>query len=133
MGVLVHFYRRRDQFSDPKIVFFAFFEAKMTKNDIPNPKLIDPNDNQPFYIRIFCFFWVSLTFDFLTLFECGVKVHQINPNGTGGHIVPALFSDACFSLKLKCWRAQISWLFPYAYGEPPYNLSEAPNSLKWGF
>ena len=26
----------------------------------------------------------------------------------GGHIVPALFSDACFSLKLKCWRAQIS-------------------------
>ena len=48
-------------------------------------------------------------------------------------MVPALFSDACFSLKLKCWRAQISWLFPYTYGEPLYNLSEAPNGLKWGF
>ena len=56
MGVLVRFYRRRDRFSDPKICFFAFFEAKMTKNDIPNPKLIDPNDNQPFYIRILRFF-----------------------------------------------------------------------------
>ena len=57
MGVLVRFYRRRDRFLDPKIrFFFAFFEAKMTKNDIPNPKLIDPNDNQPFYIRILRFF-----------------------------------------------------------------------------
>ena len=51
----------------------------------------------------------------------------------GEHIVPALFSDAYFSLKLKCWRAQISRLFPYAYGEPPYILLEAPNGLKWGF
>ena len=51
MGVLVHSYRQRDRFLDPKIhFFFAFFEAKMRKNDIPNPKLIDPNDNQPFYI-----------------------------------------------------------------------------------
>ena len=33
----------------------------MTKNDIPNPKLNDPNDNQPFYIRILQFFLVSLT------------------------------------------------------------------------
>ena len=61
MEVLVRFYRRRDRFSDPKIQFFAFFEAKMTKNDIPIPKLIDPNDNQPFYIRILRFFGVSLT------------------------------------------------------------------------
>ena len=52
----------------------------------------------------------------------------INPNGAGGHIVPALFSDAC--LKLKYLRAQISWLFPYVYGEPPYNLLDAPNGLK---
>ena len=51
----------------------------------------------------------------------------------GGLIQPALFSDGYFSLKLKCWRAQISWLFPYTYGEPPYTLSEAPNSLKKGF
>ena len=61
MGVLVRFYCRPDRFSDPKIQFFAFFEAKMTKNDIPNPKLIDPNDNQPFYIRILRFILVSLT------------------------------------------------------------------------
>ena len=33
---------------------------------------------------------------------------SINPNGAGEHIVPTLFLDACFSLKLKCWRAQIS-------------------------
>ena len=56
MGVLVHFYRRRDQFLDPKIRFFAFFEAKMTKNNIPNPTLFNPNDNQPFYIQILRFF-----------------------------------------------------------------------------
>ena len=37
--------------------------------------------------------------------NCGIGV---NPNGVGGHIVPALFLDACFSSKLKCWRAQIS-------------------------
>ena len=39
----------------------AFFEAEMTKIDIPNPKLIDPNDYQPFYIQILCCFEVSLT------------------------------------------------------------------------
>jgi len=38
-GVLEHFYRRRDQFLDPK--------------------LIDPNDYQPFYIL--GFFGVSMT------------------------------------------------------------------------
>ena len=41
--------------------FNLISEAKMTKYDIQNPKLIDPNDNQPFYIRILHFFWVSLT------------------------------------------------------------------------
>ena len=58
---------------------------------------------------------------------------NFNPNSAGGLIQPALFSDGYFSLKLKCWRAQISWLFQYTYGEPPYTLSEAPNSLKKGF
>ena len=60
MGVLVRFYRRRDQFSDPKIRFFAFFEAKMTKIDILNPKLIVPNDYQQFWVH---FEW------FLSLFQ----------------------------------------------------------------
>ena len=35
----------------------------MTKNYIPNPKLIDPNDNQPFYIRILRFFLSFFDFD----------------------------------------------------------------------
>ena len=35
----------------------------MTKNDIPNPKLIDPNDNQPFYNRILSFFLSFSDFD----------------------------------------------------------------------
>ena len=38
-----------------KLVFFAFFEAKVTKIDIPNPKLIGSNDYQPFYIQILWF------------------------------------------------------------------------------
>ena len=46
-----------------EIRFLAFFEAKMTKNDIPNPKLIDLNDNQPFYIRILRFFLSFSDFD----------------------------------------------------------------------
>ena len=35
----------------------------MTKIDIPNPKLIVPSDNQPFYIQILCFFGVFFYFD----------------------------------------------------------------------
>ena len=41
--------------------FLAFYEAKMTKIDIPNPKLNDPNDYQLFYIQILCCFELSLT------------------------------------------------------------------------
>ena len=33
----------------------------MTKIDIPNPKLNDPNDYQLFYIQILCCFELSLT------------------------------------------------------------------------
>ena len=35
-------------------------EAKMTKNDDPNPKLIDPNDYQLVYIQILSYFGVFL-------------------------------------------------------------------------
>ena len=43
-----------------KFVFLAFFEAKMTKIDILNPKLIVPNDYQQFWVH---FEW------FLSLFQ----------------------------------------------------------------
>ena len=43
-----------------KIDFLAFFEAKMTKIDILNPKLIVPNDYQQFWVH---FEW------FLSLFQ----------------------------------------------------------------
>ena len=49
MGVLVRFYRGRDKFSDPKIRFFAFFQAKMTKIVILEQKLIVSNDYQQFW------------------------------------------------------------------------------------
>ena len=61
-GLGYHFFSFEPQKRQKELIFgsensfFAFFEAKMTKNDIPNPKLIDPNDNQPFYIRILRFF-----------------------------------------------------------------------------
>ena len=55
-GFLCVFIIGGTDFSIRKFVFFAFFEAKMTKNDIPNQKLIDPNEYQPFYIRILRFF-----------------------------------------------------------------------------
>ena len=49
-----------------------------------------------------------------------------------GVIQPALFTDGHFSIKLKCWRAQIFWLFLYTYGDPPYPLLAAPNCQKKG-
>ena len=42
-------------FGSTNLFFFAFFEAKVAKIDIPNPKLIGSNDYQPFYIQILWF------------------------------------------------------------------------------
>ena len=42
-------------FGSTNLFFFAFFEAKVTKIDIPNPKLIGSNDYHPFYIQILWF------------------------------------------------------------------------------
>ena len=40
-----------DNFRIIKFVFLAFFEAKMTKIDILNPKLIIPDDYQQFWVH----------------------------------------------------------------------------------
>ena len=40
-----------DNFRNIKFVFLAFFEAKMTKIDILNPKLIIPDDYQQFWVH----------------------------------------------------------------------------------
>ena len=40
-----------DNFRIKKLVFLAFFEAKMSKIDILNPKLIIPDDYQQFWVH----------------------------------------------------------------------------------
>ena len=44
------------------------------------------------------------------------KFDLFNPIGTG------TFSGGCFSLKLKCWRAQIPCLFPYTFGSSELHI-----------
>ena len=43
------------------------------------------------------------------------------------------FLGHLFLLKIKVLEGPNFLTFPYAYGEPPYNLLEAPNGLNGGF
>ena len=62
-----------------KFVFLAFFEAKMTKIVILDPKLIVPNDYQQFWVHFDWFlsiFQISDVKNLLSLFKLNVRKNR---------------------------------------------------------
>ena len=66
MGFYSIFVVGGDKFQILKFGFLAFFEAKMTKIDILNPKLIVPDDYQQFWVH---FEWFLAHFHISTTSE----------------------------------------------------------------
>ena len=53
-------------------------------------------------------FYLELINRFAAKIQRVINVELFNPNGAGGHIMLALFSDRYFFMKKGVWRSEIS-------------------------